>query len=755
MRLWIRVVIFACFLLEAFSHPQERARAEFDYEGNTIVLEAEQLTRQSDDFWIADGDVVITYQDIVLRAPRLTYNLSTGEVVVREGLEITEGLQRLQGTQAELNLKMNTGSIYNAEGFTDDELYVKAKKLLKTGPNTYVVQNGFLTACEEAVPKWSFTIKEAHLKTGGMVRVNHTLFKIKKIPVFYLPVMLFPTGEKKRSSGFLLPTIGNSNDKGRSVSQALYLVLGRSADITLRGDYFSKRGFGQGLTFRTRPNALTSLELDWYSVKDRKNQGGTTLTGIGETRLPHGFRVVADFNLVSSFVFRQVFSDNFYTATLPTDNSRVFLSNTSGSRSFNLIVSREETVFPGQNVVIRNTPSLNFKLTGENFFNAPLYFDLDASAEGRSRTRLFASTHHTSQDNFFETPGIIQRLDLFPQFYSSFPLFQGLRITPRLGLRETFYSDSLHDSIKSTDSPLSGNNIHRQYAEFTLDLQGWGLSKIYKTASGKLWKHLIEPTFQYHYVGGVKDFDRILRFDEVDAIANTNEVEYAIWNRLFVKTDTEHGEITREWLSVKLAQKIFFDSNFGGAFAPGAVNQFYPLNTLTGFPYGTTERTYSPLTTLVRLTPQPRYSFDIRGDYDPRFGVFRNFSVTGFLSRPGIYLGGTYFVTKTSPDLVEITNNSPLASDIFQSNQLQAQIAIGNPQRGLSIASNFSYDVRAERFLSYRSRVDYSWDCCGFAVEYQGFNLGIRQEKQLRFSIFLKGIGTFGTIQQPDLNSKF
>ncbi|MEE8350150.1 MAG: putative LPS assembly protein LptD [Acidobacteriota bacterium] len=743
-------VIFACFLLEVFPSPQDRARAEFDYQGATIVIEAEQLTRESVNLWEAEGSVVITYQEMVLRAPRLSYNILTGEMVAPEGLELTEGVQHLTGSRAELNLKTNTGVIDNAEGFTDDELYVEARRLLKTGPDTYTAQDGFLTACQESVPKWSFTIKEAHIRIGGVARFSHTLFKVKKVPVFYLPFMMFPTGDKKRSSGFLLPTVGNSNDKGRRISQSVYLVLGRSADATFSGDYFSTRGFGYGLTFRTRPNPLTSLELDVYSVDDRKGQGGTTFTGIGETRLPHGFRAVADFNLVSNFTFRQVFSDNFYTATLPTDNSRVFLSNNSGSRSFNLLVARDETVFPGPNVVIRNTPSLNFTLTGETFFDAPFYFDLDASVEGRSRTRLLSSTEGSAEENFFETPGIIQRLDLFPQFYFSHSLFQGLRVTPRVGFRETFYSDSLNSSISSDGNLLSGDNIDRRYTEFTLDLQGWGLSRIYQTASGRRWKHLLEPTLRYHLITGVKDFDRIVRFDEMDTIANTNEVEYALWNRFFVKRETEHGEITHEWLSLKVAQKLFFDSDFDGALEPGSINQFYPLNTLTGFPYAITDRTYSPLTTVVRFTPQPRYSFDVRGDYDPRFGVFRNFSVTGFLSRPNLYLGATYYVTKTSSDLVEITRDSPLDEEVFKSNQLQAQIALGNLQRGLSVSTNFSYDVRDRRLLFSRSRLNYFWDCCGISVEYQAFNLGIRSEKQLRFTVVLKGIGDFGTIRQPE-----
>ena len=240
-----------------------------------------------------------------------------------------------------------------------------------------------------------------------------------------------------------------------------------------------------------------------------------------------------------------------------------------------------------------------------------------------------------------------QRLDFSPRVYFSVPLFQGLRVTPGVGFRETFYSNSLRPSVDpATEDPVSAANIHRRYFEFTMDFKGWGLSKVYRNSSGRDWKHLIEPLVRYRYIAGIEDFDRIIRFDEQDAVANTHEIEYALFNRIFAKQISENGELNHEWLSFKIAQKYFFDSDFGGALQPGTINQFFPLNTLTGFPYAVTSRNYSPVTALMRFTPQPGYSFDVRGDYDPKFNTFRNFSVTGFLSRSGLFLGTTYFVTK-------------------------------------------------------------------------------------------------------------
>ena len=115
---------------------------------------------------------------------------------------------------------------------------LKVKKLEKTGDKTYVAHSGFMTACEEARPKWSFTVSKTQINLDSTARLKHTLFRVKNVPVFYFPYIILPTEKKDRSSGFLLPSIGNSNKKGRSFSQSFYLVLGRSADATVRRRLF-------------------------------------------------------------------------------------------------------------------------------------------------------------------------------------------------------------------------------------------------------------------------------------------------------------------------------------------------------------------------------------------------------------------------------------------------------------------------------------------------------------------------------------
>lgn len=716
---------FVSLVFAVNSLAQDRPRVEVPYGNLQFVLQADRIERLENGEILAEGDVHATYSDASLTAQRVTYDPVKDLVIIEGNFEIKRARGWIQGTRAELNVREDTGIIYDPYGFTDEELFVRARKLTKVGPTTYIAEDGYLTACEDAVPKWSFKISKATINIDSTARVRNTLFRIKKAPIFYFPYLILPTAKKERSSGLMLPTTGNSNNKGRRLSNRFYLVMGRSSDVMLEHEYYSERGHGAGFNLRSVPNAVSRLDLTGRFVNDRLNQGGGSIEGVGYTSFGSGFRAVADFSLVSSFQFRQVFSDNFFTATRPSERSRLFLTNNYRLRSLNLLLSREQTVAPGRNIITQATPAVQLQVLGQKLGNLPLHVDLESSVGGFSRT-----------DQLIETPRISQRFDLFPKIYFSVPLFQGLRITPRLGLRETFYSDGI-DLNEEGNRVVTGNSVHRQYFDFTADLKGWGVSRIFGEPGGKQWKHLVEPEVRYRLLSGVDEFDRIIRFDYVDAVADTNEVEYAIVNRLFVKRSGNSQ--VHEWLSIKIAQKHFFDPTFGGALQEGRINQFFPLNSLSGHPYAVGYRDFSPITTLVRLTPDSRVSFDFRSDYDTQSGNFRSLSATGYYRSNNLTAATTYFVT------------NELLTGIGRSNQLQGRLGIGQHDRGLSAFGYFSYDIRDSTFLNHLVRLNYFWDCCGVSVETGGFNLTTRKEQEIRFTFYLKGIGAFGTIRRPEL----
>src|SRR5207247_4248578 len=172
-----------------------------------------------------------------------------------------------------------TGFFINSTGYTNQtqdgtRMYFTADRVERISLDTIIISNGEVTACDEETPKWSFHAKRARIKTGDRVRMVSPTFRVKKIPIVYFPYASLSLKHRDRSSGFLSPTFSASGAKGFRLSQAYYQTLGRSADFTVRGDIFSKRGFGLGADLRTRANSRSFLNLGFYLVKDRVFGGG-------------------------------------------------------------------------------------------------------------------------------------------------------------------------------------------------------------------------------------------------------------------------------------------------------------------------------------------------------------------------------------------------------------------------------------------------------------------------------------------------
>ncbi|MBI4484260.1 MAG: LPS-assembly protein LptD [Acidobacteria bacterium] len=705
----------------AVAQEKLRTMTELPYQNDLLRIEADRQQKEGS-LYTAEGTVRVSFRDIRIRADRLTFDDATRRVTADGDILYEKGMARIQATHAEYNLQSDTGIFHEASGHTDEQFIFRAQHIEKTGEDTYRVRHGLLTTCNEENPKWQFQVRSAAIRRNRSAWIRNTVFRVKGIPVFYLPYHYIPLTRKERSSGFLFPSTGTSNAKGRRVSASYYLVLGRSADATVLGDYFTKRGLGYGLNLRIRPNPSSRIEVISYSVNDRKKQGGSTILTVAESHFRNGFRGVVNLNVVSSFQFRQIFNDEFRAATIPLDTSRIFFTNNFGGYSANFVYAREETLFAPRSVIVRNAPLLNFKSLGAPLGRLPLVLTFGGSLEGLKR-----------EDPFKSTPNFVQRLDLFPRVLLRRQLLGPFALTGSLGFRETFYSDSLAPGGTQT---LSGENLSREYAEGTLELDGPQLERTFESPSRQL-KHTLQPEVTYRNLRGVEDFHRIIRFDDVDAVAETHEVEYALMNRLLVKTaGSRRG--AREWLSFRISQRYFLDPDFGGALRAGEASQFYPLYTLTPFLYGGIPRRFSPLVSRLRFSPRSGFDAEGRLDYDTRFRRVRNLSTSGQYQR-GLFGGSlTYYRTQR------------LEAGTFESHQIQSSLGYGASTRGFSGGVTVSYNLQTEQLLNNLTRINYNWDCCGVSLEFQQFDVGLRRESQVRFAFTLKGLGSFGTIRRPD-----
>ncbi|MGI8835574.1 MAG: LPS-assembly protein LptD [Pyrinomonadaceae bacterium] len=740
--------------------------------------------------FVYEGNVDARIGTYRLQADKVIVYEATNKVIAEGNVVFDQGdQQRITGSRAEWNYKSKTGSFVDSTGYTNQtqdgtRIYFTADRVDKVSLDTIIATNVQVTACDEDVPKWSFHAKRVKIKTGDRVRIYHPDLRVKKIPIFYLPYASISLKPRDRESGFLTPTFSGSGPKGFRLSTAYYQTLGRSADVTLRSDIYTKRGYGIGADLRTRANSRSYFNAGFYFVKDRAlgpkedanhpDQGGSTFYVEGVHYFPNGFIAAADVNVTSNLAFRQVFSDSIQQAISPEERSQVFVNKDYNAYSFNFLARSQVTNLPNARIRIRELPSVTFEKRASplNFLKKlPIYFSYEAGAEGVSRKEtvddLLAFRRDVGGDPIV-SPSIVQRLDFHPRV--QIPLhFFGVSVTATAGARATFYSNS----IDPTSRAILSQNITRSYGEFELDVKPPALARDFKRGGAFWFRHVIEPYFVYRKISGVNDFDRVIRFDYVDAVADTNEMEFGISNRFFTRRSTE--DVTRktngttpstqngdslasqpyEALTITVRGKYFFDRFFGGALVPGQRNQFYPINTFSGFSYGGVPRGFSPLNVEARYRPRADIFLDFRTDLDTRGGGLRALSASFGINRSLVQIFQSFYYTRAVelvPSLARFADARGKEPGTLRGSQWSPSFFLGDRERGLFGGASFFFDFQVHpgnhrSLVSSTVTLGYSWDCCAVTAQNYTFNVGIRQENRVVFSFRLNGIGTFGTEQ--------
>jgi LPS-assembly protein len=760
--------------------------------GDTLTVDASKKTVSG-----TKGAVVAVYEGNVdarigtyrLQADKVTVYEATNKVIAEGNVVFDQGeQQRITGSRAEWNYRTKTGFFINSTGYTNQtndgtRMYFTADRVERISLDTIIVINGEITACDEQVPKWSFRSKRARIKTGDKVKISAPTFRVKNFPVIFLPYASLSLKRGDRQSGFLTPTFSASGQKGFRVSEAYYLTLGRSADLTLRGDFFSQRGIGIGGDLRTRANSRSFFNMGFYAVKDRMfgprvdaqhpDQGGSSFYIDAVHFFPNGFLAAADVNITSNLAFRQIFSDSIQQAISPEERSQVFINKNYHAYSFNLRLNAQATSLQNSQIRIRELPSVSLDRRPSPlrwFRNIPVYYSFETAVEGVSRKETagdLATFRAEAGRDPIITPSVVQRFDLHPHI--SVPLnFSGWTLTATGGVRATYYSNSI-DPVTGLVTP---RDVVRGYGEFELDLRPPALARNFRRSDGSVrFRHVIEPYVIYRRVAGIDNFNQLIRFDYVDAIADTNEIEYGISNRFYTRRSIETvgkkaERVAREKksslatqpyeaLTITIRGKYFFDPFFGGALVPGRRNQFYPIDTFSGFTYGAVPRKFSPLNVDVRYRPSEHLFADFRADLDTKGGSLRAMSATFGLNRSLISAFSTFYYTRAVelvPSLQKFANAAGREPGTLRGSQWSPSIFLGNRDKGLFGGLSLFFDFQKHPFagsnrslISSTATIGYTWKCCSITMQDFTFNVGLRNENRMVFAFRLNGIGTFGT----------
>lgn len=694
------------------------------------------------------GNVRIETTEMLLLADEVDYDDETKIAKARGHVRFehfTRG-EKLQADHAEYNVDEETGKFYEVTGTSPAKVQSRPGVLTSSNPfyfeakwaerqvDMYILHDAVITDCKTPGPWWILKGPTFKMVPGDHAVAYRSVFWLRHVPLLYAPALYKSLKKNPRQSGFLTPNIGNSSRRGKMVGLGYFWAINRSYDLTYLNQYFTERGFAHHVDFRGKINKTTDFDAIVYGVNDRgvmigdqlHKQGGFLASLNARTDLGHGWQGRIELNYLSSFEFRQNFTESFHEAIFAESNSVGFLTKHWSSYGVNIAGERDETFQISTNVedrlIVRKLPDFEFLSRERQISNKvlPVWVSLDSSA----------GLLHRSQP-LFTTRQFVDRIDIAPRITTA-AYWKGFSLTPSFTLRETRYASSLDLAGKPT-----GANFVRSSREFTADLTIPSLSRIFdspKWLGGEKVKHVIEPHASFRDVSGVADFNKIIRFDDTDIYANTRELELSLINRLYTKQ--KNGQVN-EVLTWQIWQRRYFDPTFGGAIVPGQRNVVTSSADLTGYAFLDQPRHYSPVVSSLRYVH--KFGMEWRTDYDPLRGQIVNSGLSAD------YRQDKYFV---SVGHNQVHNDPVLAAS---SNQFRGTVGIGNEnRRGWNTGLSMYYDYRKQLLQYLTSQVTYNTDCCGFSVQYRRFAFGTVNDNQFRIAFAVSNIGTFGTLKRQE-----
>ncbi len=495
------------------------------------------------------GNVILERGDQVIHSDSLQYNSNTQDVNVAGNLHYERPGLSLQGQSASMNLDNETGEISQAVyRLPANSARGSADQLQMAGDGISIFKNASYTTCAPGNNDWILNAGEVQLdQNTGVGTAEDVKLYFKDTPIAYLPWATFPIDDR-RKSGFLIPSVGNSDSTGFDVSIPYYFNLAPNYDATLVPRIMTNRGFLLGGEFRYLDEINQSIfkgEIlpDDDDYKNNDTRGAASIEHF--TQFNRRLHARLDLNYVSDDKYLEDLGDSLAVT------STKYLERT-GSLTYNGdfftltgLVQEYQTIdseISKADEPYKKLPQLTIngsrEIAATNFvgglFAQYTYFDHNSDSKAKGN-----------------------RFDILPSVAYDWRRSWGY-IKPKASVRYTSYDldDHTTDSVDRTTSTFSldsGLTFERQTSWF-----------------GQRSTQTLEPRLFYLYTPEENqndiplfdsdDFDfsyesmfRENRFTGADRVGDANQLTLAVTSRFLTE------QASTEYLAVTLGQIFYFE----------------------------------------------------------------------------------------------------------------------------------------------------------------------------------------------------
>jgi LPS-assembly protein len=665
-----------------------------------------QHKERIEDRIVATGMIEIHYKKIKLFADKVEINTETKDVLAEGNVVIQLPDEVVNCEEIRFNLDSSQGQLREVFAMIQPSVFYEAESIERKSEDLYILKNAKITTCTQPVPRWKFSCSKANFKRDAYIEMWNSVFRIKKVPVFYLPYMRYPL-DRLRSTGFLMPQLGHSGQKGFSISESFYWAMKRNMDATLDLDYYSKRGLGGGLEYRYLFSEGVGGDIQFFYFRFKDNPEFNDPPNAYIVRfnhnqlLPFRFKLVADVDYQSSFDFLREFDNDFKRAVVANRSSQVYLSRSWSYFNFNVRASRFETYYRQRDdsIIRHYLPQVGFTVSKMKIFS-PLYFSLSSS--------LKRWEYGWESDYEEDKQRKSQSMSLVPTLTVPFSSIPWLTVDSSFSYSLQYYFQSFAAGTKTVvDDPLFTQN-------YMLGISFTG-PVLYKTFFGaektpKL-KHIVEPVITYRYESPIDMSDRIIT--ERYFIRN-HYFRYGLTNRFLVR----ENNMPREIFSLSLFQTFYL--------AP----EESPLRIYT---VNGKVPEFSDIDGNLRFYPSRRYSLDFSAAYNPYHSEFSRLRVGANLGRPtDDYFLRLNWYKGTNPFLENV---------LLKRHQIGVYAGVKIPRLSLEAQGQVDFNIEEKKLLYSGLSLVYHYQCLDFTTDIRIFYFREKPELQFKISFGLGNIG--------------
>ncbi|MBB5721967.1 LPS-assembly protein [Loktanella ponticola] len=202
------------------------------------TLVADSVSIEGDDRLIANGNIEVFYDDTRLSAASIIYD-RTGDQLIIEGpiyIQTVDG-EIITADRATLDPKLENGMLRGARLVLDQQLQLAANQIDRV-EGRYSQLNRVVASscsvCNGGPALWDIRAERVvHDQDAQQLYFENATFRVRGLPVMWLPYARLPDPTLDRSTGLLIPDFRNSDLLGFGIKVPYFITLGEHRDLTL------------------------------------------------------------------------------------------------------------------------------------------------------------------------------------------------------------------------------------------------------------------------------------------------------------------------------------------------------------------------------------------------------------------------------------------------------------------------------------------------------------------------------------------